>query len=120
MLRPACIVAALVLLAGCQRTASETTLPASASADGPVPTNDAGTGMPYECADGSRVTLAAGPRDARLQRADGRNAILPRAESASSAGHDVYVGGDVSIEVSGDAVQLHDGKASTTCTMDMG
>jgi hypothetical protein len=52
-----------------------------------------------------------------LRWPEGRSVTLPRAESASKGGGDVYVGDTVSLQRDGNRIVLHDGDApAVTCT----
>ena len=65
----------------------------------------------YRCADGSSFDVAYGGRNAEVQWTGGRALTLPRAESASKGGGDVYVGETVSLQHDGETLQIHDGQA---------
>lgn len=112
----------LCLAAACQRAPdTETATPAAqapppaAGADTASPSAPA-AGVAYACTDGTRLRADFGDREARLQWADGRSLTLPRAESASKGGGDVYVGDTVSLQRDGMRLQLHDGRrAATDC-----
>lgn len=99
----------LCLAAGCQRTPDTEAIPPAAPSAAPA-------GIAYACADGTRLHVAFGDHEARLQWAGGRAHTLPRAESASKGGGDVYVGDTVSLQRDDVHVQLHDGgRAATSC-----
>ncbi|MGH8073357.1 MAG: MliC family protein [Lysobacter sp.] len=69
----------------------------------------------YDCDDGRVVQVGYGDHDATLQM-DGEPVItLPRAESASTAGVDVYVGRNVALQREGDSIQLELTGASLRC-----
>lgn len=130
------LAAGMLCLAACQRSPdadgvapppspSGTTPRASAPADATPPTTPAaapgtaGTagGRDYVCADGTRLQAAFGDHDATLRWPDGRSITLPRAESASKGGGDVYVGDTVSLQRDRMRLQLHDGeRAATECS----
>ena len=83
----------------------------------PVAPPNGNTGeLAYRC-DGDTVLWASyGDGNASLRWADGRSVTLPRAESASKGGGDVYVGDAVSLQREGDRIELHDGDApAATC-----
>lgn len=117
----------LCLAAACQRAPDDdsTTPVAQAPAPAAGPRSPApaastpapATGVAYACADGTRLRLEfGGGREATLRWPDGRTLRLPRAESASKGGGDVYVGDTVSLQRDGTRVQLHDGgRAPTAC-----
>jgi hypothetical protein len=121
--------ACLLCLAACQRPpdVDDATPPAVAPAAAPATSTPPAVGTPpsaapgtsagdYLCADGTRVQVAFGDHDATLRWPDGRNVVLPRAESASKGGGDAYVGDTVSLQRDGSRLQLHDGdRAATTC-----
>ena len=76
---------------------------------------------PYRCDEGSLVEARFGHYDATVRLPDGTTRTLPRAESASAGGSDVYVGGDASIERDGDRLQLSRGGGDpVTCLRDGG
>jgi membrane-bound inhibitor of C-type lysozyme len=96
--------------AGCQRASP----PVGDAASRPAPTQrapSAPVGIGYRCADGSTLDVAYAGGNARVHWPDGRTLTLPRAESASKGGGDVYVGAAVSLRRDGNALQLHDGDA---------
>ena len=69
----------------------------------------------YDCDDGRIVHIGYSEHDATLQM-DGKPTItLPRAESASTAGVDVYVGQNVALQREGDSIQLELTGASLRC-----
>lgn len=117
----------LLCVGACQRgpdtdTAADTTTtpppaPASPEPAAPAPATPVpATGASYACADGTALQASFGDHDATLQWPDGRSLVLPRAESASKGGGDVYVGETVSLQRDGARLQLHDGdRAATTC-----
>jgi hypothetical protein len=73
-------------------------------------------GTSFACADGTHLQAVFGDHEATLQWPGGRSVTLPRAESASKGGGDVYVGEAVSLQRDGTRLQLHDGdRAATTC-----
>jgi hypothetical protein len=84
------------------------------------PSANAG-GIAYRC-DGDAVLSASyGTSNVTLRWPDGRSVTLPRAESASKGGGDVYVGDTVSLQRDGDRIELHDGDApAVTCTASIG
>ena len=117
MLQLALIACVLCLAsAGCQRAP----LPASTEVAGTLatvhrePAVAAASGsnrVSYRCADGSSVDVLYASGKAEVHWAGGRTLTLPRAESASRGGGDVYVGETVSLQHDGDKLQLHDGQA---------
>src|SRR5688572_502104 len=78
---------------------------ATPEAPPPLPV-DVASGDPdhatYRCDEGSLGEARFGHYDATVRLPDGTTRTLPRAESASAGGRDVYVGGDASIERDGD------------------
>jgi hypothetical protein len=122
------LAAGLLCLAACQRSAdtdgvapprpSSAPTPgagASAPADAtPPPAPAAASGADYACADGTRLQVDFGNHDATLRWPGGRSITLPRAESASKGGGDVYVGDTVSLQRDGMRLQLHDGERTAT------
>ncbi len=112
-------VAALLCLAvACQRAPdTEAATPPAAYAPASAPA----TSVAYACADGTRLRVDFGDHQAALQWGDGRTLTLPRAESASKGGGDVYVGETVSLQRDGTRLQLHDGaRAPTSCEAEPG
>lgn len=70
----------------------------------------------YRCTDGRSLEAVYGEHDATLRWPDGRSVRLPRAESASKDGGDVYVGETVSLMRGPSRIELHDGDApAATC-----
>ncbi|MGQ4661584.1 hypothetical protein [Lysobacter sp. F6437] len=69
----------------------------------------------YDCNDGRIVHVGYGEHDATLQIAGKPTTTLPRAESASTAGVDVYVGQNVALQREGDSIQLELTGASLRC-----
>lgn len=93
--------------------------PAATAPATPAPATPSPAGTAYACADGTRLQASFGDHDATLQWPGGRSVTLPRAESASKGGGDVYVGETVSLQRDGTRLQLHDGdRAATTCDPD--
>jgi hypothetical protein len=119
--------ALILCVAGCGRAPdSSVAAPAAAPPDqSPAPpaapaagaADAAATAAGYACADGTRLQARFGDHDVVLRWPDGRSLTLPRAESASKGGGDVYVGDSVSLQRDGVAFQLHDGdRAATACS----
>ncbi len=79
------------------------------------PGSDAGTRgtIRYACDDGSAVGIAYAGDEARVTLPDGRVVALPKAQSASRGGGEVFVGEAVSLQRDGDGIQLFqdEGKA---------
>jgi hypothetical protein len=116
------LAACLSCLAACQRGPDTAGMASAPTANAAAPATDAegaaaaAAGDRYACADGTRLQADFGDRDATLQWPDGRRLVLPRAESASKGGGDVYVGDTVSVQRDGVRLQLHDGsRAATSC-----
>lgn len=83
------------------------------------PAEGASLAAAFACDDGTRVNIAWGPDNVVVDWPDGRTVTLPKAESASGPGNDVYVGDTVSIEREGSRVVLRDGDdAARTCSAD--
>jgi hypothetical protein len=98
-----------VLACGCEPAATE---PATAAPAAPATTTIA-----YRCTGSLAVEATYGAHDATLRWPDGRSVRLPRAESASKGGGDVYVGETVSLLRGPSRIELHDGDAPpATCS----
>lgn len=69
-------------------------------------------GERYACADGSAITIDADARRATVTLRNGVAVDLPRAESASKGGGDVFVGETLSALRENGAVRLQSGAAS--------
>lgn len=122
------ITSACVVMMGCQRTPLPAeTMPATApstrtstqpaESQGAAPTSTGGDVVAYRCDDGSTFDASYSDRNVTLRWPDGRSVTLPRAESASKGGGDVYVGDTVSLQRDGDRIELHDGDApAASCT----
>jgi len=72
-------------------------------------TANAGDAIRYACGDGSRVEVDWQAGQARLQLSNGRSVILPKAQSASKGGGDVFVGETVSLQREDDAIAVFAG-----------
>jgi hypothetical protein len=71
----------------------------------------------YRCGGDAVLSASYGNSNVTLRWPDGRRVMLPRAESASKGGGDVYVGDTVSLQRDGGRIELHDGDApAVTCT----
>ena len=91
-------------------TATQTPAPAQ-------PATAANGSIGYLCDGGTTLSATYREHDVTLRWPDGRSVTLPRAESASKGGGDVYVGESVSLQRNGGHVQLHDGNTpATACT----
>jgi hypothetical protein len=100
-------------------TVAEPHAPAQPAATQPAPTTPAATNssIGYLCDGGATLSASYGDHDVTLRWPDGRSVTLPRAESASKGGGDVYVGETASLQRDGDHIQLHDGDApAMACT----
>ena len=64
----------------------------------------------YACSDASTVSVTWGDDQARVAFADGRTISLPKAQSASKGGGEVFVGNTVSVQRDGDDIQLFEGE----------
>jgi len=85
--------------------------PASSPPAAPTPPSAAsGTAVAYTCTDASTVSVAWGNDQARIEFADGRAISLPKAQSASKGGGEVFVGDTVSLQRDVDDIQLFDGE----------
>ena len=69
----------------------------------------------YRCSDGSQVAVRFGHYDATVRRADNTTFTLPRAESASADGIDVYVGMELALERQGEHLRVTRGGEVLTC-----
>jgi len=84
-------------------------------AERPVPQRTAeaaGSAMAYKCSDGAAIRIGADGLTANVTLKDGRQVALPRAESASKGGGDVFVGEALSVLREGSTAQLHHGEAA--------
>lgn len=121
VLQPALVGCMLCVgIAGCQRVAPPTsTDDAGKAATSHREPHDVASGahqVRYRCADGNTLDVIYAGANAELRWPDGRRLLLPRAESASKGGGDVYVGDTVSLQHDGDNLQLHDdGTPTLTC-----
>lgn len=91
---------------------SESAAPDSASepAERPVPERAAdatGSGAVYACSNGATIKIGDDGLKASITLQDGRELVLPRAESASKGGGDVFVGEALSVHREGRTAQLH-------------
>lgn len=86
--------------------AASTPSPAAPSAPAAV-SKSIDTPIAYRCDDGSGLTVTYGAHEATVGLGNGPRVTLPRAESASAGGGDVYVGEALSLQREGDSVQLH-------------
>lgn len=104
----------LLMLAACsapQASAAgdDTTQPATPASPAILPAQLPATeSVTYACADGGSLQIDYAAYEATVHLDSGA-AVLPRAESASSGGDDIYVGETVSLQRDGDGVQLHQG-----------
>ena len=96
--------------------ASDVSPPSSThKATPPAPASVGPDATSYDCDDRRVVHVSYGEHDATLQM-DGKSTItLPRAESASTAGVDVYVGRSVALQREGDSIQLELTGVSLRC-----
>jgi hypothetical protein len=91
--------------------------PAAAKPPAPAPPTASREAIAYACDGGATLSATYGDSDVTLHWPDGRSVALPRAESASKGGGDVYVGDTVSLQRDGDRIELHDGDApAASCT----
>lgn len=84
----------------------------SPSAAAASPAAATGTPVTYACTDASTVSVAWGDDQARVGFADGRTISLPKAQSASKGGGEVFVGDTVSLQRDGDGIRLFDGEGA--------
>jgi hypothetical protein len=85
-------------------------------ADTPTPGIAAGAEIVYTCEDGGELHVAYSGNSATFALEDGRKVTLPRAESASKGGGDVYVGDTVGLQRLGNVVQVEQkGGAKRVC-----
>jgi hypothetical protein len=76
-----------------------------------------GEAIQYLSAGGTALSASYGAGKVTLHWPGGRSATLPRAESASRGGGDVYVGDRISLLRDGARIELHDGDApAMACT----
>jgi hypothetical protein len=71
-----------------------------------------GTPVRYACTNGSTISVVWGENRARATLPDGRTVSLPKAQSASKGGGEVFVGETVSLQRDGDDIQLFEGEGS--------
>lgn len=77
-----------------------------------TPAADNGPAL-YHCDNGDVIEVRFGYYDATVRLADDTTLTLPRAQSASMPGSDVYVGRAIALEREGDRLRLtRDGEAS--------
>jgi hypothetical protein len=108
------------LACGCKPTTTPPAAPAAATvapgSTAQAPATPGTAVIAYHCTDGRTFEATYGDHGASLRWPDGRSAQLPRAESASKGGGDVYVGETVSLQRDASRIQLHDGNAPpVTC-----
>ena len=77
-------------------------------ADTPTPRIAAGAQISYTCEDGSELHVVYSGQSAKFALIDGSVATLPRAESASKGGGDVYVSDTVALQRLGNVVQVEE------------
>lgn len=95
---------------------SDATPPSSTLGTAPAVPAPASPGATrYDCDDNRVVRVNYGEYDATLQMDGVAPITLPRAESASTAGVDVYVGRNVALQREGDSIQLELTGASLRC-----
>src|SRR3546814_13966882 len=92
-------------------TPSATEPTAQTSDPSPSAATAHGTPVTYACTDASPVSVAWGHDQARVEFADGRTISMPKAQSASKGGGDVFVGETVSLQRDGADIQLFGGEA---------
>ena len=92
-----------------------------ASPSGPAPSTAAssyaaaagqGTPVHYACGDASTISVTWGIDQAHVEFPDGRTVTLPKAQSASKGGGEVFVGDTVALQRNGDDIQLFEGEGS--------
>ena len=96
--------------------ARRATMPATQTPDpappaaAPAPDPAAGdTPVRYACSDASTISVTWGNDQARIELPDGSLATLPKAQSASKGGGEVFVGDTVSLQRDGDDIELFAG-----------
>ncbi|MGN7726085.1 hypothetical protein ACTJIL_09745 [Luteimonas sp. 22616] len=80
--------------------------PAAATAPDPAAGD---TPVRYACSDASTISVTWGNDQARIELPDGSLATLPKAQSASKGGGEVFVGDTVSLQRDGDDIELFAG-----------
>jgi len=68
------------------------------------------TPVRYSCGDASVISVTWGNEQAHVEFPGGRAVTLPKAQSASKGGDEVFVGDTVSLQRDGDDIQLFDGE----------
>jgi len=71
-----------------------------------------GTPVRYACGDASVISVTWGDDQAHVEFPDGHVVSLPKAQSASKGGGEVFVGDTVSLQRNGDDIRLFDGEGS--------
>ena len=85
-------------------------------ADTPTPGIAAGAQITYTCEDGGELHVRYSASSATFALEDGSEVTLPRAQSASKGGGDVYVGDTVGLQRLGNVVQVElKGDAKRVC-----
>jgi len=110
---PLCLALAAAAC-GANQPATESQAPA----ERPLPQRTAERveeGERYACPDGGSVAIDADARHATVTREDGARLTLPRAESASKGGGDVFVGETSSAIRESGRVRLQTGSDSVDC-----
>lgn len=114
LLATLCVAAAACQPAG-DDAADDAATGADAAMDDATPAESALAGA-FSCDDGTSVQLDWREDGVAVRWPDGRSVTLPKAESASGANGDAYVGDTVSVEHDGDLIVLRDGTdAAVTC-----
>ena len=101
---------ALAMAACSESAAPDPAAPASEPAERPVPERTAEaveSGAVYSCSDGTAIRIDSAALKAIVTPQNGNDVTLPRAESASKGGGDVFVGETLSVLREGRTAQLH-------------
>ena len=69
--------------------------------------------LDYICDDGSALRVEYVAETARVELSDGRVVALPKAQSASKGGGEVFVGEALSLQRDGGGIQLHQDEGKT-------
>jgi hypothetical protein len=93
--------------------ARRATIPAPGEAPGATAAKTVDVTKPdtlrYTCDDGGALRIAYVAETARVELPGGRVVTLPKAQSASKGGGEVFVGEAMSLQRDGDAIQVHPG-----------
>lgn len=91
--------------------ARRATIPAPEATPGTTATRTVDVTTPdtlsYACDDGSALRIEYAAETARVELPDGRVVALPKAQSASKGGGEVFVGEAMSLQRNGDGIQMY-------------